>query len=143
MIDEHYSFSSREDKSLYYFQSVGAQGEILKVVTFYLTKSGKWNLGFGDWNSGKVDDRVVSNNSDMFKVMKTVISCAYDFSESYPDRVIQVVPVDEKRKLLYHGILKRHQDIIEKTFWIEGLQNNLTFPFNKEDCYEQFYFYRK
>jgi hypothetical protein len=143
MIDQHYPFSSREDKLLYYFFSEGPQGKILKVIIFQLTDSGNWNLAFGDYGKEDIDDKIISNNNDLFKVMKTVIACTYDFSEKYPDRIIQVIPVDEKRKLLYHGILKRNLEIIGKKFWIDGLRNDLIETFDVKNQYQEFYFIKK
>jgi hypothetical protein len=143
MIDEHYPFSSREDKLLYYFYSNGPQGEILKIIIFQLSETGKWNLAFGDYEKEKIDDKIISNNNDLFKVMKTVVACTYDFSEKYPDRIIQVIPVDDKRNLLYHGILKRNLDIIEEKFWIDGLRNESIEPFDVQNHYQEFYFSRK
>ena len=43
-----------------------------------------YNLGFGDYNdtSGKIDDFSVTNNGDSLKVLATVASTVYAFTEN-------------------------------------------------------------
>jgi hypothetical protein len=51
--------------------------------------------------------------------------------------------LDAKRKVLYHGILKRHKDTIEKTFLIEGGIKEVIVPYDTAYQFEKFYFTRK
>lgn len=88
------------------FQSESDKGKIVKIIEFYFLDNGKWNLGFGDWNKGTVDDKVVSNNQDTMKVIRTVANVTIAFFKEYPSSVVVIEPVDEKRKRFYNLIFK-------------------------------------
>lgn len=62
MVNEHYSYIATQQNTIFFFESIGAQGSILKAVAFQLNKKGTWNLGFGDLgDDNKVSDKVISN----------------------------------------------------------------------------------
>jgi hypothetical protein len=81
-------------------------------------------MGFGDLNEGEIDDAVISNNNDIVKVIGTIAKILYDFSDKYPLRRIEINPVDEKRKRLYHHIFRRNYDIIKLDFNVNGIFKN-------------------
>ena len=69
MINQHYSFSAKNQFTEYVFISKGKEKEVTKVVQFYLDNNGFWNLGFGDSQDGEISDSVITNNHDVVKVI--------------------------------------------------------------------------
>ena len=72
MIKDTYRHMPSKGHTRFAFQSESEQRKIVKIVEFFPLDNGKWNLGFGDWNKGNVDDKVVSNNQDTMKVIRTL-----------------------------------------------------------------------
>ena len=143
MIDGHYPLIPAATKLDYLFFSIGKQGKVLKFIEFVQIPTGEWNLAFGDVVHGAFNDRNITNNHDLQLVMKTVIFAAYQFSESFPDRIIQVVPVDDRRRTLYNTILKRHLDEIAPVFIVLGETEGALALFDPKNTYEKFYFHRR
>jgi hypothetical protein len=79
MIEETYPYFPIKDKLFYGFFSEGVKGVFLKVIIFSLEKDGKWNLAFGDWENNDIDDKVMTNNQDVVRVIGTVAKVTYDF----------------------------------------------------------------
>ena len=121
---DYIPFGNETYQYYYYFESEGDQGKIPKIVTFTLLPNGFWNLGFGDLQNGKVNDSVISNNYDIVKLIGTVAKIAYEFSDEFPRRGLEISPVDEKRKSLYNHVFRRHYETIHDKFLIIGISNN-------------------
>jgi hypothetical protein len=138
MITESYPLLASKNNCRFFFESEGIQGKIVKIVLFTPMKDNRWNLGFGDWHKGEVDDLVVSNNQDIVKIMQTVVKAIYLFFEVYPQRIVVFKPVDEKRKKLYNFILKKHINKIEPYFQITGFINENAEFYNSEKFYDYF-----
>jgi methyltransferase-like protein len=120
MIEETYPYVPIKDTLFFGFISEGINGDIFKIVMFTPIKNGKWNLGFGDWKNNDVDDKVMTNNHDVVKVIGTVAKITYDFFKEYPNTVLVIDPVDEKRKKLYNIVFQRHHQSIINNFKIIG-----------------------
>jgi hypothetical protein len=118
MIEETYTYAQVRDELAYVFRSEGINGVIVKVIIFTLTDDGEWNLAFGDWRNSDIDDKVMTNNHDVVKVIGTVAKVTYDFFEKYPEAVVVIKPVDDKRKNLYNIVFKRHYSTIISHFQI-------------------------
>ncbi len=118
----HYHFSSNSDCTEFYFESIGNQGKIEKVVRFEFFNKVLVNLAFGDKFDGSedFDDAVVSNNGDLKKVLATVAQIAFVFSDKNPNLSIAIIPVDEKRRNLYNYVFKKHHQSISEIFEIVG-----------------------
>ena len=123
MIEDIYPYFHIKDNQLYTFFSEGVKGKIQKVIIFTLEINGKWNLGFGDWENNDVDDKVMTNNQDVVKVIGTVAKVTYDFFDNHPDAIVVIKPVDEKRKKLYNIVFQRHYAFIKEKFLINGSIN--------------------
>jgi hypothetical protein len=143
MIKEHYKYYAVKDKTFFFFESYGVQGKIIKVVEIREFEENRWNLGFGDWNKGVIDDKTISNNNDVVKVIGTVAKIAYDFFDNYPNATIIIEPVDDKRKQLYNHVFQRHHKAIEATFIITGLIEDNEEPYSVENFYDVFEIKRK
>lgn len=124
MIGKHYELNPRNKKTLFYFISEGNQGQILKVIGFQMVRGKIWNLYFGDITENSFSDSVVSNNADIYKVMNTVAVALYQFLEEYPERIIRIAPVDDKRKRLYNIIFQRRIHEIESNFDVFAKKGN-------------------
>lgn len=135
---ESYTTNHNEALTRFYFVSKGNKGNILKVIAFSQWDGNAWNLGFGDFRDGRIDDRVVSNNGDIGKVMQSVAYSAFSFLEKYPERSIIIQPVDEKRKRLYNLIFQRHYEELATAFILQGKHGNDWNPYSPNETYDVF-----
>lgn len=125
MITQPYPYKELIPKTHYYFESIGEKGKIVKIVVFTRNLDNVWNLGFGDLgNDGLIDDLVVTNNQDARKVLQTVAKIAIDFLAQNPTEVLQIEPIDNKRKQLYNNIFQRYFQDINTLFNIWGVLND-------------------
>lgn len=138
MINDHYRYLASRNKTQYFFESNGVQGKVMKVILFTYVEDDLWNLGFGDWHKGKIDDSVVTNNQDTVKVISTVAKVAYQFFEDFPERRIEIKPVDERRKRLYNYVFQKHFKDIELLFQITGFRNNTPELYTPNNFYDSF-----
>ncbi len=86
---------------------------ILKVVVYaQIEKYGEtyYNLGFGDYNkeTGKPDDTIVSDNGDMCKVLRTIVSTLPQFFEQFPDATVHIMGSDRIRNDYYQILVKNY-----------------------------------
>jgi hypothetical protein len=138
MIKDPYPYVQIGDELFFGFRSEGINGSILKIVMFTLNEEGNWNLGFGDWRNNDVDDKVMTNNHDVVKVIGTVAKVTYDFFANYPDAVIVIDPVDEKRKKLYNIVFQRHYKDIKNNFHILARRDEQFEIYSPSKFYDKF-----
>ena len=138
MIDEHYRFLGSKSQTRFFFESEGRQGKVMKIVQFTPDQNSRWNLGFGDSHKGKVDDKIITNNFDVAKVMRTIAKIVFIFFKQYPDRVVVINPVDEKRKRLYNLVFQRHILEINPDFEIIGFIEGQPETYSSEKYYDTF-----
>ena len=138
MITETYNYVDIKNKTVFIFQSEGPQGIITKVIEFTLNDDNTWNLGFGDWRNDDVDGKIITNNHDAMRVIRTVAKATLDFFETYPQKVVTIQAVDEKRNKLYNFAFKRHIKEIEPIFDIIGVINGQKETYSPEKYYERF-----
>jgi hypothetical protein len=105
----------------YIFVSEG-KSQIQKVVEFVpVATKNIVNLGFGDLlPDGSVDDKVVSNNGDILKVLTTVANILRDYTNLYPKYHVLFTGSTDERTKLYNRILKMYHPIFCKEFSIVG-----------------------
>jgi hypothetical protein len=138
MIEETYPYFPIGDELFWGFKSEGVKGIIPKVVLFTPIRNGKWNLGFGDWKNNDIDDKTMSNNQDVVKVIGTVAKVAIEFLEHYPDATLVIKPVDEKRKKLYNIVFQRHFETIKDKFKIIGINGKRRRIYSPEKVFDHF-----
>jgi hypothetical protein len=144
MIGETYELSNSPDLHVFTFFSEGEKGRIQKVIIYSIIQENLYNLAFGDFVNGELDDAVISNNADLVKVMNTVVKSVYLFIEEYPDRAIYIEPVDRKRSVLYHAIFSRRYDEITAIFEVTALNEKKQWvPFESGKSYLAFQVERK
>lgn len=134
LIDESYNFERVDSSKLfpkYEFVSLGIK-EIPKRVVLSTFKfkfpnlENYYNLGFGNIyinpETGKesIDDMSRNNNSDIDKVLKTVLTCVLDFLSSSPDTKITFYGNTISKKRLYNMLISKHIDSIKDFFIVKG-----------------------
>jgi hypothetical protein len=128
------------DKDSYVFESIGPNGSIYKVVIFSEIENGKYNLGFGDYDllTNDIDDKIVSDNGDMVKVIATVVGIALKFLSENPMTYIYIKGSTTLRTQLYNRIINRNYDDLIQSYEIYGSQNDISEVFQKNTPYESF-----
>ncbi|MXN91644.1 hypothetical protein GR160_10435 [Flavobacterium sp. Sd200] len=131
---------------LFEFTSEGVKGKIPKLIKFSETHlKDFYNLGFGDKDiaTGDIDDLAISNNGDSEKVLATVVSAVYAFTDRYRDAWVYAVGSTPVRTRLYRmGITKYYEEAIIH-FDIYGLLNNTWVVFEKGIEFDAFLIKRK
>lgn len=74
------------------FLGLGPKGRIKKLVQYTKNLKDFFNLGFGGGAeaAGEINDTVITNNGDSQKVLATVASTVYAFTDKHPDAWIYV-----------------------------------------------------
>lgn len=138
MIEQPYPYFEVIPKTYYAFQSIGEQGTVTKIVQFKFLGDNVWNLGFADLkDDGSIDGLVITNNQDVHKVLRTVAKIAIDFLAQYPNSILQIIPVEEKRKRVYNGLFRKYFTEIDTFFNILGIFDE------QEETYVPFKIYDK
>jgi len=101
---------------------VGKKG-IKKIVEFTPTGNRHIvNLGFGNLlPDGGWDDRAISDNGDMLKILATVIKIVTAFSGKFPFLTIVFTGSTPERTNMYNRILTTYYTEFTKDFVITGL----------------------
>jgi len=132
---------------VYEFVSEGSKGKILKLVIYSETHLHNfYNLGFGDKDevTGKINDSVVTNNGDSEKVLATVASTLYEFTNRFPEAMIFATGSTKARTRLYRIGITNNIDLIKPDFEIFGLTNEKEWiPFETKKEFEAFLVKRK
>jgi len=80
-----YETRPNAEKTLFEFESTGEKGTIPKIVLFDREGNYMWNLAFGDKTDGfEFDDKVITNNHDLWKVIQTVANIVHEFLQPTP-----------------------------------------------------------
>jgi hypothetical protein len=138
MITEAYQYVDIENKTVFIFHSEGAQGVITKIIEFTSSGNNTWNLAFGDWKKDDFDDKVVTNNHDAMRVIRTVAKATIEFFQEHPKSKVTIQAVDEKRNRLYNLIFQRHIKEIEPLFDIIGIKKGKRETYSSEEYYDRF-----
>lgn len=122
MINDRYSVSISSNDNTYEFISIGAKGEVKKIIKFAETfEENVFALGFGDVDKdGHPNDSIRTNNGDIEKVLTTVAYCCYMFSEKNPDAKILFQGSTNSRTRLYRVGISKYLDVLLKDFVIYG-----------------------
>lgn len=141
-------YELKAEKSLMVFEFIsdGPKGQIPKLIKYSETNiQDVYNLAFGDKNleTGEIDDTVVSNNGDSEKVLATVVSTVYAFSDKHQDAWIFATGSTTARTRLYKMGITKYIDEIKTDFEVYGLRENEWELFTKEAPYDAFLVKRK
>jgi hypothetical protein len=141
-----YEYLTEGNAELYKFTSVGPNGEIKKLVVYSpMLEDDIYNLAFGDYNetTDLIDDKVATNNDDSQKVLATVASTLYVFTDKHPNIWIYATGSTEARTRLYRIGITSNLEAIEPDFQIFGLHNDEWIEFEKGINYTAFLVKRK
>lgn len=101
-----------------------------------------FNLAFGDYDeeTKSINDLSVTNNGDSLKVLATVASTVYAFTEKNPRAMIFATGSSDARTRLYRMGITNHLFEIQKDFDVFGLRidDNIWEKFITGEDYEAF-----
>ena len=133
MKHQKYLYKSEEQLLFFEFVSDGPKGLIKKVVQYTKTNTDNvYNIGFGDFDETTkgINDLSITNNGDSAKVLATVASTLYSFTEKYPQAWIFATGSTTVRTRLYRMGITNNLSEISKDFIIFG--------YNSEEIWEKF-----
>lgn len=141
MNKESYPFQLVEVRTIYEFESQSDTKTIQKLIEFLLVDSGSqiFNVALVDvLPDGTVSDRVVSNNSDMPKVLSTVFKAIHTFLLQNTHAKVHIEGSTPSRTRLYQMAISKFLTEIEQTFTIFGYTGNSVEYFEKDKNYTSF-----
>ena len=143
---EKYQLESDRKLLLFEFTSIGPKGKIKKIVQYTETNlKDYYNMGFGDKDetTGEIDDEVITNNGDSQKILATVASTVYAFTDKYPDAMIYAKGSNIARTRLYRMGITNNLVEIQKDFLVFGLKDDEWHEFRIHTDYQAFLIMRK
>jgi len=141
-----YELKAEKTLMVFEFISEGYKGKIPKLIKFSETSYSEiYNLAFGDKNTGteEIDDAVVSNNGDSEKVLATVVSAVYAFTDKNPELWVYATGSTKSRTRLYRMGIAKYYDEVKQDFAIYGLHDGEWENFKKDVEYTAFIAKRK
>jgi len=132
---KHPKYQYRSEKLMLYYEftSEGPKGLIKKLVEYTETSTENvFNLGFGDYDeiTKSINDISVTNNGDSLKVLATVASTVYAFTQKYPKAWILATGSTKVRTRLYRMGITNNLNEIGEDF--------IVFGYTKEENWEEF-----
>lgn len=125
MNEETYQLKSKGSKTIFEFISNGPKGAIKKRVEYQkiIENVEFYNLAFGDINTvtGKIDDKVISDNADTKKVLATVAATVFEFMKKHPNAMIYAEGSNLVRTRLYRIGISNNLEAINENFSVLGL----------------------
>jgi hypothetical protein len=141
-----YEYLTEGNAELFTFISEGPKGSVKKLIVYtQMLEKDIYNLAFGDYNedTGRIDDRVITNNNDSQMVLTTVASSLYVFTDKHPKIWVYATGSNTARTRLYRRGITANIEEILTDFEVYGLQNYIWQPFEKGEEYEAFLAKRK
>ncbi len=141
-----YEYLTESEAELFKFTSEGKKGNIKKLVVYsQMLENDIYNLAFGDYDeeTNSINDTVITNNNDSQKVLATVASTLYVFTDKHPNVWVYATGSNSARTRLYRmGITTNIEEVLED-FEVFGLSNETWQEFEKGKEYEAFLVKRK
>ena len=147
MRNERYDLEIDETSMVFEFISEGPKGLIRKRVQYRLVQNENiYNLAFGDVNAetDDFDDKVITDNNDSKKVLATVASTVYTFTEKYPTAIVYAEGSNAARTRLYRIGISNNLEELTKDFKVFGFLDNIGWvEYRKNEDYSAFYIFKK
>jgi len=146
MNQERYEFEADPTATVYEFVSVGAKGNVEKLVIFTtIEPPDVYNLAFVDIDpqTGEQSDLITTNNGDSQKVLATVAATVLDFTDSYPNALVYATGSTPARTRLYRMGIANNLNDIKEQFEVLGYANGQWYDFQKGVDYQAFLVKRK
>ena len=141
-----YELKAESSLEVFEFLSEGPKGNIQKLIKLSETAlKDFYNLAFGDKDllTGDINDQIVSNNGDSEKVLATVVSAVYAFTDREKNAWIYATGSTQVRTRLYRMGITKYFDEIKQDFEIFGLKDGEWELFEKDVDYTAFVARRK
>jgi hypothetical protein len=144
MNEPRYAFKHASRNNTFSFFSHGKRGRIKKVVQFRLIEDQIYNLGFGDYSDQHkaLDDKVVTDNGDMEKVLATIIAIIEYFFDKNPSAGIFLTGSTTSRTRLYQIVINVHYSKLSQYFSIYGFYDEEWHEFKRNTKYESFLIFK-
>lgn len=165
--------SKTRQKLRFAFMSSGVQ-DILKIIDYdyaglYHNKK-TFNLGFGDYDltTNQINDKINTENGDVYPVFNTVLNTIPIFFENYPGHLIMVSGSDSgadfinrckpdcrkkcldeecknqnRRINVYTRYVNKNYDELIKEYTFLGGNEDAVEPFEKDKKYDTVFVYKK
>ena len=143
---ERYDIKASNSFLRFKFWSEGPRGRIRKQVVFTPFKylPSVFNLVFGDVDRlGIIDDKIITDNFDMRKVLATVAFIVDEFLLMYPERLVYFRGSTKSRGRLYRMALSNNLEELTLKFELLGFIEAQWEPFKKGRDYSAFLVRRK
>lgn len=141
-----YELKAGRNLTTFEFLSEGPKGKIIKVIQFQqMNLPNLYNLAFGDKNfdTERLDDKIVTDNDDAEKILATVVAAVYAFADRYPNAWIYATGNTEARTRLYRMGINKYFDTVEEDFDIMGEHQSEWEWYEKGKNYQAFAVRRK
>jgi hypothetical protein len=141
-----YELVAENSLMVFEFISEGPKGQIPKLIKFSETAlKDFYNLAFGDKNieTGEIDDKVISNNGDSDRVLATVVSAVFAFTDAHKNTWVYATGSTKSRTRLYRIGIAKYLDEVKKDFQIFGMLDGEWQKFKREVDYTAFVVRRK
>lgn len=125
---DRYELKAGRNLTTFEFLSEGTKGQIQKVIQFEpMNLENLYNLAFGDRDlkTGALNDKVISDNGDLDKVLATVVSAVYAFADKYPDIWVYATGSTASRTRLYRMGINKYFNFVSADFEIMGEHQNV------------------
>ncbi|MEO6230633.1 MAG: hypothetical protein ABJB11_01260 [Ferruginibacter sp.] len=143
---DKYQLKAGLNLTTFEFLSEGRKGKIIKLIQFQqMNLPNLYNLAFGDLNplTGKLDDKIITDNGDSEKVLATVVAAIYAFAGRYPSAWIYATGSTAARTRLYKMGINKYFDIVCEDFDIMGEQQSEWEWYERGKDYQAFAVHRK
>lgn len=141
-----YTVAITEKQNKFEFTSEGPKGKIRKRVLFTRIGYNLYNLSFGDIDktTDRINDVSISDNKDRNRILSTVATIVYIFTNLFPNVNIVAVGSTPARNRLYRMGITINWKMISQYFTIYGSLNNNSFElFEVNKNYDSFLATRK
>ena len=147
MRNECYNIEIGKASMTFEFVSEGPKGLIRKRVEYRKVKRRNvYILSFGDIDAATndIDDEIISNNGDGLKVLATVVSTVYFFTEKYPTAIVYAEGSNAARTRLYRIGISNNLEELKEKFDVYGFLAPIGWSeFEKNTNYSSFFVTRK
>ena len=137
-----YQYKAEDHFEYFEFYSEGPKGIIKKVVEYQKTRDEfVYNLAFGDFDevAKEFNDLSITNNGDSLKVLATVASTDYAFTDKHPNAKIIATGSTSVTTRLYRKGITNSLDEISQDYAIFRFTKNETWvKFEIGQDYETF-----
>lgn len=121
---QDWSIFKAEDKRFFIVETIGID-VIKRVIVFdkLLHYQDVYNVGFGVYSETEqsVSDTLEPNNGDMKLVMQKTVWAIEEYTLTYPNRIIVIIPNTEPKKHLYSYSLSNYLSHFVQHFTIKSV----------------------